>query len=76
MASYLPQLSGKEFGKALLQLGFQLKSRKGSHMKFARSVGGGEEIIIVPDHRTLRKGTLFSILKQLRLSAEELRNLI
>lgn len=60
----LPQLSGKEMGRILIRLGFSLKSQKGSHMKFIRERDMRKEIIIVPNHKVLRKGTLNDILKK------------
>ncbi|OGF82595.1 hypothetical protein A3B18_01125 [Candidatus Giovannonibacteria bacterium RIFCSPLOWO2_01_FULL_46_13] len=68
----LPQISGKEMGRALERLDFTLKSRKGSHMKY---VNNGK-IIIVPDHKILKKGTLHSILRQLNLNIDRFRDLL
>lgn len=68
-----PQISGKQMGRILVRLGFYLKSQKGSHMKFVRERDTGREIIIVPNHKILRKGTLHGILKQLNLTLTELR---
>ena len=70
------QISGKELGRALTRLGFQFKSQKGSHMKFVRLHGGVKEVIIVPSHKVLRKGTLRGILKQLNLNIEKLEKLL
>lgn len=67
----LPQISGKEMGRTLIRLGFSFKSQKGSHLKYVR----GREIIVVPNHRVLRKGTMHRVLKQLNLSIEKLQQL-
>lgn len=72
----LPQISGRQMGRVLLQLGFVLRSEKGSHVKFIRMRGNFREIIIVPDHKILKKGTLNGILKRLRLSKKDLKNLL
>ena len=72
----LPQVSGKELGRALTRLGFVLKSEKGSHMKFVRRHESRKEIIIVPRHKLIRKGTLHGILKQLNLGLEKLKRLL
>jgi len=61
----LPQLSGKEMARILVRLGFYLKSQKGSHMKFVRERDMRKEIIIVPNHKVLSKGTLNDILKKI-----------
>lgn len=49
----------------LIRLGFYLKSQKGSHMKFVRERDMRKEIIIVPNHKILQKGTLNDILKKI-----------
>lgn len=72
----LPQISGKEMGRVLARLGFVFRSQKGSHMKFIRLHDGTKEIIVVPNHKVLRKGTLGGILKQLNIGLEKLRELI
>ncbi|MBI2122148.1 MAG: type II toxin-antitoxin system HicA family toxin [Candidatus Sungbacteria bacterium] len=72
----LPQISGKEMGRVLARLGFIFKSQKGSHMKFIRLHDGAKEIIVVPNHKTLRKGTFSGILKQLNITFEKLRELM
>lgn len=72
----LPQISGQELGRKIFRLGFVLKSRKGSHMKFMRVFGERKEIIIIPNHKILRKGTLHDILKQLNLDIKKLKELL
>lgn len=72
----LPQISGKEMSRVLVKLGFKLKSRKGSHLKFARDASYGEEIIVVPNHKIIRKGTLHGILKHLNLDAHRIKELL
>jgi len=72
----LPQISGKEISRILIRLGFRLKSRKGSHLKFARNTSYGEEIIVVPNHKIIRKGTLHSILKHLNLDIHKIKELL
>jgi predicted RNA binding protein YcfA (HicA-like mRNA interferase family) len=71
-----PQISGKEMRRVLTHLGFYLESQKGSHMKFVKKYQGGKEIIIVPNHKTLRKGTLNNLVKKLNLNTRELRKLL
>lgn len=62
--------------RVLTRLDFYLESQKGSHMKFVRKRGEGKEIIIVPNHKTLRKGTLNNMVKKLNLSIRELKKLL
>lgn len=71
-----PQVSGKEMGRVLTRLGFVLKSQKGSHMKFVRLRSQTREIIVVPNHKVLRKGTLSGVLKRLNTNSEKLRQLL
>ncbi len=72
----LPQISGREMGRILVRLNFHLQSQKGSHMKFIREHRDGREIIVVPNHKILRKGTISGILKQLNLDIEKFKKLI
>lgn len=72
----LPQVSSKEIVGVLFRLGFQFKSQKGSHMKFIKKHSYGKEVIVVPNHKILRQGTLVNILRKLNLGAEKLKELI
>jgi predicted RNA binding protein YcfA (HicA-like mRNA interferase family) len=72
----LPQISGKEAGRVLARLGFHLQSQKGSHMKFVRERQDAKEIIVVPNHTVLRKGTLHSILKKLDFTVMQFKKLL
>jgi predicted RNA binding protein YcfA (HicA-like mRNA interferase family) len=73
MANKIPQISGTELGRVLVRMGFRMVGQKGSHMKFVRTTSFGREIVIVPNHRVIRKGTLSAILKQLRLNPKDLK---
>jgi len=55
----LSPISGKDLVKLLARNGFILISQKGSHIKLRRD----KTVIIVPNHREIRKGTLNNILK-------------
>lgn len=61
------EISGKTMGRILVRLGFYMRSQKGSHMKFVRERDTGKEVVIVPNHKVLRKGTLNDILKKVDL---------
>lgn len=67
----LPILSGKEINKILVKLGFNIVSQKGSHIKLKRKLNGKELIVIVPNHKEVKRGVLINILKQAELSKEE-----
>lgn len=72
----IPRISGKEMARVLVHLGFQLKNQKGSHMKFIKKHSYGKEVVIVPNHKMLRPGTLANILGKLNLNIEKLKDLV
>lgn len=73
----LPIVSGKETVKALKQFGFEEVSTKGSHIKLKKTVAGRTITVIVPNHRTIKPGTLRNgILKPAGFSVEEFRKLL
>jgi len=61
----LRYLSGREVIAALAQFGFRRVSQRGSHVKLVR-VGprGQREVLTVPDHADLDRGTLRAIFRQ------------
>jgi len=65
----LPVLSGEELVKALKRLGFVEVRQKGSHMKVRHADG---RTAIVPMHTEVALGTLRSIMRQVRITAEQL----
>lgn len=68
--SKLPQVSAGELVKALQKIGFKIVSQKGSHIKI---IDHKRRIIIIPNHKTIKKGTLKKgILNPLEISVEEL----
>lgn len=72
MSPRLPRLSGAEVVRALQRGGFTRVSQRGSHAKLRHGDG---RLVIVPLHRELATGTLASILRQARLSADEFQEL-
>ena len=60
-------LSGREVCAILVQHGFREVRRRGSHVIMQRHVGDTTVTVPVPDHRTIRIGTLQSIIRQSRL---------
>jgi len=62
-------LSGKDVRKALERRGMRFKRQKGSHMILV-----GDEPpcrVVVPDHKTVRVGTLRKIISQAGLTVED-----
>ncbi|MDP2674295.1 MAG: type II toxin-antitoxin system HicA family toxin [Dehalococcoidia bacterium] len=69
-------LSAREVLRALGRAGFEVVSQRGSHIKLKKPVEGVELVVILPSHRELAEGTLVSVLRQARLSREELERLL
>ena len=72
----LKVLSGADIVTILASFGFGIESQKGSHLKLARvTASGAREIITVPSHKNLRKGTAKAIFNQVSrfVSQEDLR---
>ena len=64
--------SGLEVIRALERLGFAQVRQRGSHVVLKRQTPEGEIGCVVPLHRELAIGTLRGILKQTRVTPEEL----
>ena len=67
----LPHISGKEIIRALERLGFVQARQRGSHVVMKKSTPEGNIGCVVPLHREVAIGTLYSILKQARVSRDE-----
>jgi predicted RNA binding protein YcfA (HicA-like mRNA interferase family) len=73
--SKLPPLTSRKFIKILKSLGFKLDHTTGSHFIFYNSQT--KKRAVVPFHKKdLPKGTLMSILKEARISKEDIKKLI
>ncbi|UXE60352.1 MAG: type II toxin-antitoxin system HicA family toxin [Woronichinia naegeliana WA131] len=72
--SKLPQISGKDCIKALEKAGFFVKRQKGSHMILCRDEPFAE--VVIPNHKTLDKGTLRAIIRQVNLDVDEFIELL
>jgi predicted RNA binding protein YcfA (HicA-like mRNA interferase family) len=60
----LRPLSGDEVIAILLPFGFLIHSQKGSHVKLKRADEGATQILTIPKHRQLDRGTLRAIFRQ------------
>ena len=69
----LKVLSGEDLIKIFLTFGFEVASQRGSHVKLQRILSDGKkQILTIPNHKELDKGTLRAIYKQsLRYINEE-----
>lgn len=75
--SKLPQVSGKDTVRALQKIGFAIVQQRGSHVKLARAQRDQRQIVIVPMHKVLKKGTLRNgILKAINLSVSDFVKLL
>lgn len=73
----LPQVSGKDTIKALQKIGFTISHQKGSHAKLIRQINNQKQTIIVPLHKTLKRGTLRNgILGAINLTVEDFIKLL
>lgn len=54
-------ISGRELAKRLARLGYTITRQTGSHIRLTTSESG-EHHVTIPDHASLRVGTLSSIL--------------
>ena len=72
----LKPASGLKIVKALGKAGFQVVGRKGSHVRLKKKTDAKIYIVLVPLHPEIKKGTLKSILRQARLTAEEFTKLL
>ena len=73
----LPQVSGTDTIKALGKIGFKFIRQRGSHVKLARIAEGTRQVVTVPVHKVLKKGTLRNgILRPINLSVDDFVKLL
>lgn len=70
----LPVISGQQALAAFSKDGWIFVSQKGSHMKMAKE--GIPVRLIIPDHKTLDRGTLRSLIRKSGLTVDEFIKLI
>ena len=75
--SELPQVTGARLLRALERAGFRSVRQVGSHV-FIQHVKDKARCAVIPVHgsRVIKPGTLRAILQGVRLSVEELRDLL
>ncbi|MHB8859197.1 MAG: type II toxin-antitoxin system HicA family toxin [Thermoleophilia bacterium] len=64
MPGKLRRLSGKQVVSILEQFGFSEVSQRGSHVKLVRAAGGTRQVLVIPLHKELDRGTLKAIIRQ------------
>lgn len=72
----LPSIPGERVVRALKRAGFIELRQKGSHVSMEKKTPEKVFRTIVPQHRTLAKGTLSDILRQAGLTIEEFLDLL
>jgi predicted RNA binding protein YcfA (HicA-like mRNA interferase family) len=74
----LPVISSKEVIKALRSAGFEdaPKRGKGSHLALVKQSMDRARLVIVPDRKTLPRGTLRAILDQAGLTKDQFIELL
>lgn len=72
MSTRLPVVSGAQLARSLERAGFERRRQTGSHIVLRHA----NVELIVPNHRTVAKGTLAAILRAAGLTAEDLRALL
>ena len=58
-------MSSDDLIKIIKTFGFEITSQKGSHIKFTRVASFEKQILTIPNHKTLAKGTIKAIFNQL-----------
>ncbi len=74
--SKLKSLDSEEIIKILESFGFQIHSQKGSHIKLVKKTSFQKQVLTIPNHKELKKGTVKAIFNQASrfVSSEELEN--
>jgi len=67
--SKLPVISGADCVRTLEKIGFAIRRQKGSHIILRRD--DPFAMVVVPDHRSLKPGTLRGIIRDSGLTVEE-----
>ena len=73
--SRLPVVSGREAIRAFEKIGYAVDRQKGSHVQL-RQIAAPHRRLTVPDHRTIAKGLLRSLIRDAGLTVEEFRDLL
>lgn len=75
MSHSFPSLKSKEVISALKTFGFAERRSSGSHLIMKNANG---KIVVVPMHKSkdIKRGTLFSIIKQAGLTLEEFQKIL
>jgi predicted RNA binding protein YcfA (HicA-like mRNA interferase family) len=69
------RLSGKEVVSFCEQNNFCISRQRGSHINLVRTVSGTKQVVTIPNHKEIDRGTLHNIFRKLSsfLSEEDLK---
>lgn len=76
MSPKLPVISADELTKALQRAGYVPVRQRGSHIRLRHSSDSQRPYLTVPEHKTLKRGLLRRILRDARMSVDELNRLL
>jgi predicted RNA binding protein YcfA (HicA-like mRNA interferase family) len=74
MSEHLPIVSGKQLVRVLGRFGWEVQRQTGSHIILHKI--GSAFTLAVPNHKTVSKGTLRSLLKDAEIEVHEFRKLL
>lgn len=69
MGLKLPAWSGRKVVQTFVRLGWQVARQRGSHIALIKP--GETAVLSVPDHPTVKKGTLRALIRKAGLTVEE-----
>lgn len=72
----VPSLDYQKVIRALRRGGWVVVRQRGSHIRLQKRIPEGTLKIVVPAHRPIKRSTLSHILKQARLTVDELNDLL
>ncbi len=72
----LPVISGRQAINALQQVGYVVVRQRGSHIRLRHPTNPEHRPVTVPDHKTLKPGTLRAILRDANLTVAQFHELL
>lgn len=70
----LPSISGKKVRRAFKKIGFEVDRKRGDHHILKKP--GHRYVLSVPDHNSVKKGTLRALIKAAGLTEQEFIDLL
>lgn len=75
MSAELPAITPKQAARVAQRLGFELRRQRGSHAIYVRALDGAR--VVIPVHSgDLKRKTMRGIIADLRVSAEQFRQML